>query len=507
MFAWEYTVFLWHCMGRSASVDPLGIHNFARGMDALRITYDDSKANGAGDQVSPKNVYDNPLNPSICPMTALGMWMMLRNETFIANRDGIILENGTHGTASHRYCRQLGELFMDHRDKVSQFCCPERAKSHGFRKGSATLATSGTTNPPPLPSVSKRGEWSQGGVFDVYFLFAEPGDQYLGRCLTGLPQYDVNFSLLPSHFPCGIENDSVHEGLRLCFGNIMDFFQDSIAGLVGVLLLLLGSVVYHFESYVKPILANDPSFPFSGLALLRSPDLIICLRKLITTDSSPIILQATGITPHVEHTQMLNIVLEKVTTLTQMMLTYTEEVKAKVVKAIEERYVVGGILTINDTLEDRLRAHHLQFEEIVRQQLENERKYRPTHWYPAYRHADAPIVCDEEDVQLNDSVRHPNHYHSGRYRQTSKDWKFPAKTLRWAGWELWLIGQIGVVRPFRLLEPKFLSPDKKVRQTNSSGDYKFVVASVKIVRIESSVLLSNMPHSQPKPHVDRLIQE
>ena len=268
MFAWAYTVFLWHCMGRSASVDPLGIHNFARGMDALRITYDDSKADGAGDRVSPKNVYANPLNPSICPMTALGIWMMLRNETFIANRDGIFLENGTLGTASHRYCRQLGELFMDHRDEVSQFCRPERAKSHGFRKGSATHATSGTTNPPPLPSVSKRGEWSQGGVFDKYFLFAEPGDQYLGRCLTGLPQNDVNFSLLPPHFPCGIENDSVHAGLRLCFGNIMDLFQDCNAGLVGVLLLLLGSVVYHFESFVKPIIANDPSHPFSGLTLL-----------------------------------------------------------------------------------------------------------------------------------------------------------------------------------------------------------------------------------------------
>jgi hypothetical protein len=31
-------------------------------------------------------------------------------------------------------------------------------KSHGLRKGSATHATSGTTVPPPLPSVARRGE-------------------------------------------------------------------------------------------------------------------------------------------------------------------------------------------------------------------------------------------------------------------------------------------------------------------------------------------------------------
>jgi hypothetical protein len=32
---------------------------------------------------------------------------------------------------------------------------------HSVRKGSATFATSGTTCPPPLPAVVKRGEWLQ----------------------------------------------------------------------------------------------------------------------------------------------------------------------------------------------------------------------------------------------------------------------------------------------------------------------------------------------------------
>jgi hypothetical protein len=58
--------------------------------------------------------------------------------------------------------------------------------AYGIRKGSATLAASGTTYPPPIPSIARRGEWSMGSVLDVYWHFSEPGDHYLGRILAGL---------------------------------------------------------------------------------------------------------------------------------------------------------------------------------------------------------------------------------------------------------------------------------------------------------------------------------
>jgi hypothetical protein len=46
--------------------------------------------------------------------------------------------------------------------------------------GVTVEVTSGTTCPTPPSSVTRRGEWSLGKVFDIYWLFAEAGDFYLG---------------------------------------------------------------------------------------------------------------------------------------------------------------------------------------------------------------------------------------------------------------------------------------------------------------------------------------
>jgi hypothetical protein len=51
-------------MARSASIDPLGFHNFSKGVDSIVFKYDDSKTDNAGEKVSPnKNIFANPLNP------------------------------------------------------------------------------------------------------------------------------------------------------------------------------------------------------------------------------------------------------------------------------------------------------------------------------------------------------------------------------------------------------------------------------------------------------------
>jgi hypothetical protein len=92
------------------------------------------------------------------------------------------------------------EILKDYIDVVHQYCRPSRAKSHGVRKGSATYGTSGATCPPPLPAVAKIGKWLQGTVFNIYLLFAEPGENYLRRLLAGLDPNSGNFIVLLLHF-------------------------------------------------------------------------------------------------------------------------------------------------------------------------------------------------------------------------------------------------------------------------------------------------------------------
>ena len=57
----------YNCMARSASIDTQGLHHLSNRADSFKITYDDSKNDGSGEHVSPKNLYSNPFDRSICP--------------------------------------------------------------------------------------------------------------------------------------------------------------------------------------------------------------------------------------------------------------------------------------------------------------------------------------------------------------------------------------------------------------------------------------------------------
>jgi hypothetical protein len=77
----------------------------------------------------------------------------------------------------HSYCSQLSILILKHIEIVNAHARPDHSNTHGIRKGASLFATSGTTCPPPMSSVAKRGEWTLGQVFDIG----------LNACRTRLP--------------------------------------------------------------------------------------------------------------------------------------------------------------------------------------------------------------------------------------------------------------------------------------------------------------------------------
>jgi hypothetical protein len=101
--------------------------------------------------------------------------------------------------------------------------------TYGIRKGSATLAASGTTCPPPIPSIARRGEWSMGSVLDVYWPFSEPGVYYLGRILAGLDPKKSSFETLPPHRTIvnPLENEHVALATDRLYGRIMARYKNT----------------------------------------------------------------------------------------------------------------------------------------------------------------------------------------------------------------------------------------------------------------------------------------
>ena len=113
---------------------------------------------------------------------------------------------------------------------------------HGTRKGAATHVSTNTMEPPPLPSILLRGEWSLGKVLDLYWKWSRQGDTYLGRLLCGLDPDSVDFGILPPHFREGMENEYIYEAMSCCFGPILDAW-DKKCSIQGPLLLFLASMV------------------------------------------------------------------------------------------------------------------------------------------------------------------------------------------------------------------------------------------------------------------------
>jgi hypothetical protein len=54
-----------------------------------------------------------------------------------------------------------------------------------------------------------------GKVFDVYWTFAQTGDQYLGKILAGFDPRD--FACFPAHFIVGMENIYVKNAMESSF--------------------------------------------------------------------------------------------------------------------------------------------------------------------------------------------------------------------------------------------------------------------------------------------------
>lgn len=119
----------------------------------------------------PKHTHANPYEPLVCCMLAMGICFCLMQSTF-GGAELLFLDAGCKiGSAAHRHCTQLVEIFERNGDVVTLHVRPNHADGHGMRKGSATFATSGAACPPSTSAVANRGEWSLGMKCDCFLLY------------------------------------------------------------------------------------------------------------------------------------------------------------------------------------------------------------------------------------------------------------------------------------------------------------------------------------------------
>jgi hypothetical protein len=75
MFMWSFTTLLWNLMSRSDSVDTLMFEHISWQDDSLIIEEQGHKGDGTGENKYGKHLYANPLQPELCPVLSLAVYI------------------------------------------------------------------------------------------------------------------------------------------------------------------------------------------------------------------------------------------------------------------------------------------------------------------------------------------------------------------------------------------------------------------------------------------------
>ena len=85
------------------------------------------------------------------------------------------------------------------------------------------MVATGCTVLPPMASICLRAAWSMGNVKDRYIHYGEAGDQFTGRCCTGISSLTKEFAISPVYFDF---TDVGEEGTRAVKEIIEDKFLE-----------------------------------------------------------------------------------------------------------------------------------------------------------------------------------------------------------------------------------------------------------------------------------------
>ena len=465
IFLWVFTILQWNCMARSINIGVLGIHNFQIGNDSIKIRYDSSKSDQTGEKVNDKNVYANPLDPVVCSHLALAVWFALEDCHF-ENSELLFQETADQQTvSSSRYCAQLGALITQFWDVVKTYLRPKHANTHGIRKGVATFVSAATTCPPPVSSIKARGEWSLGRVLDLYWHFAEPGDHYLGRCIAGLDPDSEDFATLPPHFNMSnpMENPKVEQAIRTLYATTLQKYGDNQEmNILGLLLRVLPSLIYHSEFLQTTIRAANDGHAFSKIGILHQPELLAELKALVTLSPIGSVTTATGIPPHISTQRQLVNVITLCTSTLQEVKTMAETVKAAVSQAYEEKAEQQGHLTgerLQALLEEKFEAFGDNIKQYVSQKLDEIRAHLPegrtqqqeddddnaSNFLLADGQEDYVVEEWENDEGEIQEQRQQYRIYTGdgRFWDVPFDFLFPRATPLKIAWRMWLQGMGG----------------------------------------------------------------
>ena len=99
-----------------------------------------------------------------------------------------------------------------------------------------------------------------------------------------------------------MENVFVPNGMKITYGK--NLIEEHVK-FVPILVRCFACIIFHSEK-LKEVSLRNHSHDFNKLLILQKPEMLIELRKLVTTDPTEgVINKPTGIPPHINQTKIL----------------------------------------------------------------------------------------------------------------------------------------------------------------------------------------------------------
>jgi hypothetical protein len=298
-YAHVYLVLQWNLMSRTNNVSTTSYEHMWWENDALVIYTPKQKNDPNGARAYPKHVFANPLDPQICPILALALWLIgcsaCRQED---NNNRLFCGTFCDDKFGDWLSKTLGRMNQSVKDLLGVDISD--IGTHSLRKGVATYEA-GMIGGASMVAIFIRIGWSLGNVPHRYLHAGEGSDQLVGRIACGLPFLDVEFLTLPPHFDNTMAlTEEEWEDIVPGYGTLPQRFKTAVP-------FILASLVYHTPWLQANLPHMHPLFNCrywrNGWHIKLQPKVLLGVGKCPVTH-----LQATGIPTHLVIARRLQIV-------------------------------------------------------------------------------------------------------------------------------------------------------------------------------------------------------
>ena len=303
-FAHVFLVLEWNLMARSDNCKNLRLVHIEWRHDCLVFFFGKTKGDQTGENSnSPWHVYSNPFEPSLCPVVALGKYL-LSNPDLIKSDGPLFPGNDQY----NRFIKIFNKVIEDNQDEFRLLGVDDKSLgSHSTRKGAITVVSTGCTVSPPMASICLRAGWSMGNVKDRYIHYEKAGDQYCGRAVTGISSLTKDFATSPVYWDFSESGETGKKAVKTIIHEKFVEASEVEPHVFELVRYFFAAFCYHYD-YLDKTLAPSDKLQTSTL-FSAAKDFEFCAEATTkypwtATKYTP---QQSGIPPHT----MLLVELEK----------------------------------------------------------------------------------------------------------------------------------------------------------------------------------------------------